>query len=115
MATKIRATSSTDDRLVEECEHKTNCGDCERIITWTTPQKGQRTLPPEDTLVLVVDVGSKGAVRIYKNSDREYVDGVGTQQAGHLVFVPWDSGWYYSAAGSPRVGYITRKVEVATN
>jgi len=113
--TKIRAASSTDDKLVKECEKKTNCGDCNPTITWTTPSN-KPTTPPEDTVVIIVDVrSSRGAVRIFKQSgddasSDEYLDGIGTEQAGKLVIVPWDSGWYFSAAGSLPVGYVTRRV-----
>jgi hypothetical protein len=44
--------------------------------------------------VIIVDVrSSRGAVRIFKKSDDdtsggEYLDGIGTEQAGKLVIVP---------------------------
>ncbi|KAH7370305.1 hypothetical protein BKA65DRAFT_545014 [Rhexocercosporidium sp. MPI-PUGE-AT-0058] len=109
MATKIQATSLTDEQLVDECKEKTNCGDCDPTITWTTPAKGKITTPPENTVVIIVDVrSSRGAIRIFRKSDSGYVDGIGTQQAGNLVIVPWNSDWYISAAGSLPVGYVTR-------
>jgi len=113
--TKIKATSSTDEKLVKECEKKTNCGDCNPTIAWITPDNTFRT-PPEDTVVLIVDVrSSRGAVRIFQKSGDdasvdEYVGGIGTELAGKMVIVPWDSSWYFSAAGSLPVGYVTRRV-----
>jgi len=110
MVTKIKATSSTDEKLVEECQEKTNCSDCDPTITWTTPEKGKRTTPPENTLVMVVDVrSSRGAIRIFETSSGEYVDGIGTEQTGNMVIVPWDSRWHISAAGSLPVGYVVRR------
>ncbi|KAH6661626.1 hypothetical protein B0J14DRAFT_350339 [Halenospora varia] len=89
MVTKIKARSSTDDKLVEECQNKTNCGDCDPIIAWTTPSKGIRTTPPQDMLVIIVNVRSnRGAIYIYKTESGEYVDSIGTEQAGNRVMVP---------------------------
>lgn len=110
MVTKIQAESSTDDKLVEECEEKTNCGNCDHTITWTTPEKGKITTPPENTVVIIVDVRSnRGAIRIFQKSGGEYLDGIGTEQAGNLVIVPWSNTWYISAAGSLRVGYVASR------
>ncbi|ELR10463.1 hypothetical protein VC83_01803 [Pseudogymnoascus destructans] len=109
MVTKIQAASSTDDKLVEECEEKTNC-DCDPTITWTTPAKAKPTTPPENTVAIIVDVRmSKGAIRIFQKSGSEYLDGIGTEQAGNLVIVPWSSAWYISAAGSLPVGYVAKR------
>lgn len=93
---------------------KTKCGNCNPTITWTIPDN-KPTTPPGDTVVIIVDVrSSRGAVRIFKKSgddttSGEYLDGIGTELAGKLVIVPWDSDWYFSAAGSLPVGYVMRK------
>jgi hypothetical protein len=61
---------------VETSTNQTNCGNCSPTITWTTPEKGTRTIPPENTLAMVVDVrSSRGAIRIFETSSGEYVDG----------------------------------------
>jgi hypothetical protein len=31
---------------------------------------------------------------------------VGTEEAGKLIMIPWNSAWYYSAAGSLPLRYI---------
>jgi hypothetical protein len=87
-----------------------DCGDCDPTITWVTPEKGRKSTPPEATVVMVVDVrSSRGAIRIFESTSGEYIDGIGTEQEGNLVIVPWNSGWYYTAAGSLPVGYVVRK------
>ena len=84
---------------------QTDCGNCDPTITWTTPDRGGKTIPPENTVVIIVDVRSnRGAIRIFQKSSGEYLDGIGIEQAGNLVIVPWSSTWYISAAGSLRVG-----------
>lgn len=110
--TKINAThsASTDDELVKECETTTGRRDCDDAINWTEPVKGIPISPPEDTIAILVDVrGRRGAIRIFKKSDKEYVDGVGTERSGNLVIVPWDPCWYFQAAGSLLVGYVVLK------
>jgi hypothetical protein len=66
-----------------------------------TPSKGVRTSPPADTVALAVNVG---AIRIFETSSKKYVDGVGTEEAGKLIMIPWNNAWYYSAAGSLPLG-----------
>jgi len=66
--------------------------------------------PPENTVVVVVDVrGNQGAIRIVDKSDNKYVDGVGTEEAGKLVMLPWNSSWWFYTIGSIRVGYVAKK------
>ncbi|OBT53130.1 hypothetical protein VE04_05756 [Pseudogymnoascus sp. 24MN13] len=116
MLTKIiQGASSTDEQLVEECKEKarffqsTKC-DCDPTITWTTLAKATPTTPPENTVAIIVDVRTnKGAIRIFQQSDSEYLGAVGTEQTGNLVIVPWRSGWYISAAGSLPVGYVAKR------
>lgn len=108
MVTKVRTQTSTDGGLLEECKKETRCDNCD--ITWTTPSKGTRIDPPATTLAIVVDVvHSQGAIRIFEKSDDEYVDGVGTEEAGNRVIVPWKSNWWFRASGSLQVGYIVGK------
>jgi hypothetical protein len=57
----------------------------------------------------VVDLrSSRGGIRVFEKSSGDYLGGIGTELAGNMVIVPWDSGWYYTAAGSLRVGYISK-------
>lgn len=45
--------------------------------------------PPENTVVVIVDVRSKqGAIQITDKQSNEYVDGVRTEAAGNLVMIP---------------------------
>lgn len=108
MVKKIRTQKSTDDGLLEDCENETACGDCEPI-TWTTPSKGTRIDPPANTFAVIVDVVyNRGAIRIFEKNDDKYVDGVGMEEAGNLMIVPWDNLWWFRASGSLRVGYIVK-------
>ncbi|QSS66929.1 hypothetical protein I7I51_03141 [Histoplasma capsulatum] len=62
--------------------------------------------PPQNSVAVVVDVvESQGAIRIFERKDDSYVNGVGTEEAGHMVIVPWNSGWWFRVSGSIRVGY----------
>ena len=86
-----------------------DCGDCEPI-TWTTPSKGTRIDAPSNAVAVVIDVvESRGAIRIFEKESDEYVDGVGTEEAGNLVIVPWDNHWRFRVSGSLRVGYAVPK------
>lgn len=54
-----------------------------------TPSKDTRMNPPENTVVVVVDVrNNQGAIRIADKQTNEHVDGVGTEAAGNLVMIP---------------------------
>ncbi|KFX97011.1 hypothetical protein V490_02996 [Pseudogymnoascus sp. VKM F-3557] len=108
MVKKIRTQSSTDDEILKDCKNETTCGDCEPI-TWTAPLKGTRIDPPANTFAVVVDVHNRGAMRIFEGNGNSYIDGVTVEEAGNLVIVPWDSGWWFRASGSLRVGYIVEK------
>lgn len=88
---------------------QTGCGDCESII-WKTPSKGTRIDPPANTVAVVVDVvDNRGAIRIFEKEGEEYVDGVGTEETGNLVIVPWESSWWFRVSGSIRTGYVVVK------
>jgi hypothetical protein len=80
-------------------------GDCS--ITWETPSKGIRIEPPTNTVAVVVDVPKdKGAIRVFKSGIDKHLGTVGTEDAGHIVVVTWDTSWWYRVSGSLRVGYI---------
>lgn len=41
-------------------------------------------------VVIVVDlVQNRGAIQIFKKESGEYVDGVGTEEEGFRVIIPW--------------------------
>jgi hypothetical protein len=65
--------------------------------------------PPPSTTAVVVDITeSHGAIHITKENG-EYVDMVGTECAGNLVVVPWDSSWCLRGSGLIEVGYVIGK------
>lgn len=65
-------------------------------------------MPPAGTVAIVVDVPKDtGAIRIHEGESRLYVGGVGTENAGFMVIVTWDTSWWFRVAGSLCVGYIT--------
>ncbi|OJD26560.1 hypothetical protein ACJ73_02050 [Blastomyces percursus] len=106
--TKTWVNPATDN-LLEEIKKKKGCDACDSI-TWTTLPKATRIDPPENSVAVVVDVvNSQGAIRIYEKEGDSYVDGVGTEAAGHMVIVPWDSGWWLRVSGSLQVGYAIAK------
>jgi len=44
------------------------------------PGKGEKTDPPDDTVVIIVDVRKRlGAIRIFQKHDGEYLGGVRTE------------------------------------
>jgi len=88
---------------------QTNSGDCEDP-TWITPPNRKRIYPPVGTVAIVVDVRTnRGAINIHEKESNEFIDGVGIEEAGKLVIVPWDSTSYYYAVGTVRVAYIKLK------
>lgn len=109
---KTRVQVSTDDELIEECKKETQCNDCERI-TWTNPSKGDEINPPANTAAIIVDlVRHRGAIRIFKKESDDYVSGVGLEDAGNFVIIPWESKWWLRPSGSLRIGYVTGKTAV---
>jgi len=62
-------------------------------------------------VAILIDVrgDNKGAIRMFESSTKRFVDAVGTEDAGKIVMIPWNSAWYYSAAGSLPVGHIVEK------
>lgn len=53
---------------------------------------------------------SRGAIGIFEESDGKYFGGIGTELAGNLVIVSWNSALHISATGSLQVGYAAKKV-----
>jgi len=109
MATKIRARDPSDDKVVEQFQTETGCGDCE-TPRWTTPKKRETYNPPEGTVAIVVDIRNNiGGVNIHSRDSGDFVDMVGMEEHGNMVIVPWKSEWDYDCVGSPQVGYIVKK------
>lgn len=46
-------------------------------------------------------------MRIFEKKGGDYVSGVGLEDAGNLVIIPWNSGWWLRPSGSLRIGYVT--------
>lgn len=58
-------------------------------------------------MAIVVDATCKrGAIRIFEKGSGEFIDGVGTEEEGHLVIIPWNESWRLRASGVVTVGYI---------
>lgn len=69
-----------------------------------------RIWPPEKTAAIVVNVDMNGgAVNIYGTPGDKFVGGVGREDTGSLVIIPWDKRWWYYSIGSLQVGYIKKK------
>jgi len=83
------------------------CGDCSKP-SWTDHQDRDEGKPPEGTVAVVVDVRNNiAAIRVFETD--KYLGGVGMEDKGKFVVVPWQSTWTYFCTGSPRVGYIVEK------
>ncbi|OCL12970.1 hypothetical protein AOQ84DRAFT_131021 [Glonium stellatum] len=105
---KTRVEDDSEDALIRECKEETDCGDCE-APDWIKPD-GTRTNPPNDTVAIVVDMRNNvGAVLIHERRDGKYKGGVGTEDQGYMVMVPWSNDWYYYSIGSTRLAYIKKK------
>ena len=88
---------------------QTGRGDCDSPV-WISPSKNVRMEPPENTVVVVVDIRSnQGAIYIVNKQTDGYVDHVGTDVAGNLIMVPWNKDWWYYCLGSTRLAYIGNK------
>lgn len=87
---------------------KVDCGACS--ISWTTPPKGTQMEPTVKTLFVVVDVPKdKGAIRVFEKGTDKHIGTVGTENAGHMVIIPWDDNWWFRVSGSLSVGYIEQQ------
>jgi hypothetical protein len=66
-----------------------------------------RTSPPVNIIALIINISDNvRAIQIFETSSKKYVDSVGTEKAGKLIIIPWNSAWYYSAAESLPLSYI---------
>ncbi|KAI9888494.1 MAG: hypothetical protein M1814_006885 [Vezdaea aestivalis] len=109
MVSKIRTQESEDDKLIDKCRDSFDCGDCESP-TWKAPSNNVHIHPSENTIAIIIDVrDNKGAIFIHEKEDGKYVDGVGTEETGNLVIVPWNNNWYYYSIGSVRLAWVERK------
>jgi len=106
MAKKIRITDPDEGKILEECKADKLVG-CNKVL-WTTPINNVQTEPPLETVAIIVDIrNNHGAIFIHETEGGNYIDGVGTEEAGKLVIVPWNPGWHYYSIGTIRVGHIT--------
>lgn len=108
---KIKASKKTDQELLEECvderarQGKTS-GPC-RMTEWVTPPTQQKVQPPENTLFVVVNIPeNKGAIRVFEGDPEQYAGVVGTESAGHMTIIPWNSNWWFRVSGSPTIAYV---------
>lgn len=77
---------------------------------WCTPSKGVQLSPPGGTIAIVVDViSNQGAIRIFEKESGEYIDGVGTEEEGYRIIVPWHEDWRIRVSGNIEIGYIRLK------
>jgi len=66
--------------------------------------------PPKSTVAIIVDIcNNRAAIRIFEMQSNDYIDGVGTEEAGKLVIVLWQSNWFYWYTKSLYVGHILKK------
>jgi hypothetical protein len=81
-------------------------------ITWTSPSKGTRIYPPENTVAIIVNlVNNPGAIRIFRD-ESTYIDGVFIDDSDESrEIVLWKIGWWFRASGSPQVAYVAKKAE----
>jgi len=104
---KVRTTNADEESLKRLCREEAKCEDSS-ILLWKNHQDGDAIHPPAGTVALVVDIrNNRAAIKIFEKQDDDYVDGVGTEEAGKLVIVPWKSSWFYFCTGTPRVGHVT--------
>ncbi|EDN08100.1 predicted protein [Histoplasma mississippiense (nom. inval.)] len=72
---------------------------------WQPLANNVRIKPSENTSFVVVDIRNKqGASFVNESENNEYVGGVGTDEQGNVVMIPWNHGWYYYTIGSLRIG-----------
>ena len=104
--TKIRTTDPNEENILGKLEDETRGTRCTKL-QWNTHQDRDEINPDDSTAAIVVDLRNiTAAIRIFETNDDQFIDGVGIEEAGKLVIVPWQSGWWYYCTGSPRVGHI---------
>lgn len=92
----------TDIVQVENCK----CAEPE----WHVFHDTDRETLPKNTAGIVFDIRTdKAAISIFDRDTEEYVDGIGTEEHGNIVIVPWKETWFLFCTGSPRIGYIRRE------
>lgn len=87
-----------------------NCDQCS-IIPGPTTEVPYKTLPPPNTIAVLVNISSDGgAIKIGENSDNDLgvdaVGMVGTNDADGLIIVPWDVRWWFYSIGSIEIKYV---------
>ncbi|KAL1979077.1 hypothetical protein VTN96DRAFT_7089 [Rasamsonia emersonii] len=113
MFRKIKAPrSSTEKEILDICQRELGCDRC-RIEPGPTMEVIYKTSPPANTIAVLVDISSAGgAIKIGEASDNALGVGavgmVGTEDAGDLVIVPWNVGWWYYSIGSIGIKYIVK-------
>ncbi|KAL4759748.1 uncharacterized protein BDW70DRAFT_139442 [Aspergillus foveolatus] len=106
---KIRVKDPVDSSIIDECKKEIRLADYE-AIEWFTPSKGVQLCPPPHTLAIVVDViSNQGAIRIFTKESGEYIDGVGTEEKGYRIIVPWHDDWRIRVSGNIDIGYLRLK------
>ena len=50
-----------------------------------------------------------GRIKLFETPDDKYVGGVGMEDAGYKILVPWRSNWWYYSIGTVEVQYLVRK------
>lgn len=71
---------------------------------WQPLANNVRTKPPENTVFVVIDVRDKqGAIFVHESGTDEYVGGVGTDEQGNVVMIPWNHNWYYYTIGALQI------------
>ncbi|KAL3480984.1 hypothetical protein BJX99DRAFT_219494 [Aspergillus californicus] len=106
---KIRVKDSVESSIIDECKKEIHLGDYE-AIQWCKPCRGIHYSPPPYTIAIVVDViSNQGAIRMFGKEHGEFIDGVGTEEEGYRVIVPWHEDWKFRVSGSIDIGYIRLK------
>jgi len=89
---------------------QTGVSDNDEPVWKTTTNPQIHSSFPDKTVAVVIDVRQQiGALRIFENDTGKYLDGVGTEEKGKLVMIPWNKTWNYDTVGSIRLGYILQR------
>ncbi|RAL06786.1 uncharacterized protein BO97DRAFT_279296 [Aspergillus homomorphus CBS 101889] len=131
MLHKIKARRSmTQDELLELCKTEASrlenlqreklhakdvqlsCSHC-IIVPGPTTEVVYKTLPPTNTIAVVVDISSSGgAIKIGEKANNDLgvaaVGRVGTEDASDLVIVPWNVDWWFYSIGSVSIQYVVK-------
>jgi len=113
MAQRIKAAeSSTREELIELGRGDAECSDCDLLPPiFPTTEPPSRIHPPSNTVAVVVKISVEGGrIKIFEVPSNKYVGGVGKEDAGHIVIVPWRSSWWYYCIGALEVRYLVRKL-----